>query len=223
MTTEKSDPPTTTHVVMLIDMSGSMKELADDVAGGFNTYIEDLRNDGDYYRLTVTVFRTTQENLVLDQPIDDRLAFRLSRANYRPDGMTALNDAVGRTLSAFDEAHGPLLAHERALLVIQTDGQENASRQWDAGQVKALLQERAARSGWGVIYLAAGLEAFEQAQTYGVGSNTVMVGRTRASTRSTYSGLTTGTRSFASGQSVQRSVEDIAGTEGINDDEGESA
>ncbi|MCX6698566.1 MAG: hypothetical protein NTV68_01350, partial [Methanomicrobiales archaeon] len=48
-----------------------------------------------------------------------------------------------------------------------TDGQENASVEWHAGQVRDLIQEREAK-GWDFYYLSAELSAFEDGRAIGI-------------------------------------------------------
>src|SRR4051812_46903169 len=103
--TKTDEQPTTTHALMVIDMSGSMSALAQDVRGGFNEYLAALRADsGSDYRLTVTLFDHEFIPLAVDAPLAD--VPELTTENYRPRGNTALNDAIGRALAAFDLAHG---------------------------------------------------------------------------------------------------------------------
>jgi hypothetical protein len=45
--------------------------------------------------------------------------------------------------------------NERALCLIITDGEENASRETTLGQVKAVIREREARGDWTFAYLGA--------------------------------------------------------------------
>ena len=60
--------------------------------------------------------------------------------NYRPDGMTAMLDAIGISLVQL-KAHLNQLENATAVVTIISDGMENASTVWDLGQVVALIDE----------------------------------------------------------------------------------
>lgn len=190
----------TTHVVMIVDMSGSMSRVQSDVRGGFNSYLDGLQEDGGDYRITTTLFDTEFINLGVNIPV--HVATRLNERNYRARGMTALLDAVGKTIAEFQLRMPELPEGDRGIVVIQTDGQENSSKEYTYEMVNTFLT-KLQETGWGVVYLAAGLDTWDQAARMGVqrGQYTNTSG-SNASMRSTYSGLSHGTRSYAGGQSI---------------------
>lgn len=197
----------TTHVIMIVDMSGSMWDVQEDVRGGFNAYLDELQADViNDYRITTTVFDTRFINLDVNTPIVD--AKRLDASNYRPGGFTALLDAVGKTLAEFWIRVTELAEGDRGIIVIQTDGHENASKEYSYESVKLALTALQEEAGWGVIYLAAGPDSWDQASQMGVaraqylntsGSNEAYVG--------TYSGLGKGVRKFSQGGTAQSVVD----------------
>lgn len=208
--------PTTTHVLMIVDMSGSMSGLANDVRGGFNEYVSTLKADTEQtYRLTVTLFDTEFIPLAVDAALDD--VPQLDAGNYSPRGMTALNDAIGKTLAEFDIKHGKVRKHERVLVVIQTDGQENSSREFSTDQVKALIAEKDKSGRWGFIFLGAGPSAWTSGHAYGLGHSTIATTQTSDGTRSTYSGLATASASYSRGASVGETFSVLEATEGVAD------
>ncbi len=187
----------TTHVLLITDMSGSMAGLADDVRGGFNSYIADLRADTDVdYRLSVTLFDTEFIELCKAAPLADVPA--LDETNYRPRGMTALLDAVGMTVNGFDR--GQLGDDDRVLVVVQTDGHENSSREYRRDQIADLIKSREAGGKWSFIFLGAGPDTWQQAAGMGFARDaTVSVAADSKSTAGTYSGLSGATRSYSRG------------------------
>lgn len=188
----------TTHVLVITDKSGSMYGLASDVRGGFNSYINELRADknGDY-SVTVTLFDTECESLCINVPLSKVPAF--TEDNYHPGGMTALLDAVGETIQRF-ENNADVCKHDRVLVVVQTDGRENSSREWSKDKIKKLIKDREATEQWTFIYLGAGAEAWNQGGQYGMGMQVNTVS-TSWGTRSSYRGLAQGTIAYASGTS----------------------
>lgn len=89
-----------TEIACIVDRSGSMHSIAEDAVGGFNRFLEEQKALPGRARLTLVLFDHEYQLLCagLDlrrvPPLDDRL--------YRPRGMTALLDAVGRTLDDLD-------------------------------------------------------------------------------------------------------------------------
>jgi hypothetical protein len=190
----------TTHVLMVVDMSGSMSPLAEDVRGGFNTYIETLKEGKGRYRVTATVFDTEFEPLCVASKL--KHVPPLTTGNYMPRGMTALCDAIGKTITDFERLT-TLGDDDRVLLVVQTDGEENASREFNATQVKALITERETGGKWVAVFLGANLDSISQAGSMGfTRQNTVdtsLGGRldNATSTRSIYVGAATATMDYA--------------------------
>lgn len=189
----------TTHVLFVTDMSGSMQPLAKDVRGGFNTYVGDLRNDDKRYRLTVTLFDDQFETLCVNAKLPDVPV--MDESNYAPRGMTALLDAVGKTVTGF-ESRVTLGEEDRVLVVVQTDGHENHSREYNRDQIAAMVKQREASGKWSFMFLGAGIDAWAQAQGMGFDrGSTISTAATSAGTHSTYSGLSAATRSYSRGAS----------------------
>jgi len=205
----------TTHVLMIVDMSGSMGDLAADVRVGFNTYVTDLADQPGTYRLTATLFDQRYMPLCADAELS--AVPKLTPANYSPAGMTALLDAVGRTVGDF-ETRVQLGGTDRVLVVIQTDGHENASTEWTWEAIQRLIKDREATGRWSFVYLGAGADTWSQASRMGVDRNSyVNTSATSRGTRSTYDGLTRGTVSFAAGASGAEASGIVAATPGAVD------
>jgi len=207
----------TTHVLMVVDMSGSMQPLAEDVRGGFNAYVDGLRADTDQrYRLTAAVFDDVYELLYTGMKLANVPA--LDEANYRPRGMTALLDAVGKTIVEFERRVPNLADGDRVLLVVQTDGQENSSTEFRREQIADMIREREAGGRWSCLFLGAGPDAWAQAGGMGFAAgHTIRTTASTQGTQSSYSGLTVATRDFsrgASGLEAAATVADLAGERG---------
>lgn len=192
----------TTHVLFVTDMSGSMHHLAAAVRRGFAEYVDALRreNGGDRFRLTVIVFNTKAQTLCACVPLSQ--APDMTKA-YQPIGGTALRDALGGALSRKLD----LGDDDRVLCVIQTDGWENASVDYSEEQVRDLLAEREASGRWTFVYLGAGPDTWQQAESLGIRRTAyVNTEHSKEGTISMYSNLSTATRSFARGASADETV-----------------
>ena len=200
----------TTHVLMIVDMSGSMFSLAEDVRGGYNNYLSDLEADADNYSFTVTLFDTKFKSLCVATSLAETP--RLDNRNYIPSGYTALLDAVGKTVTEF-EAKQLLQEEDRVLVVVQTDGRENSSREFSKETVANLISEREKTNKWSFIFHGAGADTWAQASGMGFQkANTVSY--ERGSTRSAYSGISRGTSRYAGGQAASVFAAEVAEASG---------
>ena len=141
------------EISVIIDQSGSMLTRAQDVIGGFNNFLAEQCALPGEARLTLTLFADAVHTPVINTDIHS--IADLTTTTYRPAGSTALLDAVGRTMSGLN-ARSP----SRAVIVIITDGEENASRQYNITQVREYITSAEAR-GWKVLFLGANIDAFK--------------------------------------------------------------
>jgi hypothetical protein len=209
----------TTYVLSITDMSGSMHHLADDVRGGYNTWIESLRADTDArYRVTVVNFDDRYEVLAVNAKLKDVPAY--TTANYMPRGSTALRDAIGRTILDFEKAVPVLGDDDRVLLVVQTDGKENASREYTATAIADMISEREKGGKWKCLYLGAHPDAWDQSSTLGFArGSTMTVGATGQGVSNTYRGLSEGTRSYAAGEDGDAVAVAVASAASVDPDD----
>src|SRR5579862_2075527 len=88
-----------TEVTLLLDMSGSMNVRRDETIREVNRYLDGLRSDGQRYKITVVTFNEGHNFLLRREAIKD--VGQLEHSEYRPNGWTALLDAVGRVLDSY--------------------------------------------------------------------------------------------------------------------------
>lgn len=159
------------HVVALLDRSGSMSSIVNDVIGGFNAFLADQQHNGNDARISIVLFdsQDPQETVVWGAPIAE--ATPLDQNSYVPRGGTPLLDATGLTIGrvmveqAAREATG--LAKNDIVFVTVTDGEENQSSEYTLERVRKLIDERTAE-GWQFVFLSAGLDAYGDASRLGV-------------------------------------------------------
>jgi uncharacterized protein YegL len=166
---------TPVHVLFVIDSSGSMESKASDVRGGFNSYVQKLREDtASAYRLTAVTFDTQVTTLFTDVTLEKTPP--LDETNYRPGGNTALFDALGVSLaeltSAIRKADRPY-GEERALVIVMTDGEENSSHRFTKEQIVGEMKLREAAGNWTFVYLGADQDAWAAAEGLGFAAGNV--------------------------------------------------
>ncbi len=171
-----SDQPTSqarpagTHIVMLIDRSGSMSSIVNDVIGGFNAYLADQQANGSDARISIILFdnQDPQETVIWGAPISEAVA--LNAHTYVPRGGTPLLDAtglaIGRTMVDLQARVATGLPADDIIFVTITDGEENQSREYTLDRIRQLIQERT-DAGWQFVFLSAGLDAYGDADRFG--------------------------------------------------------
>lgn len=162
--------PAPTHIVVLLDRSGSMAPIANDVIGGFNQYLEEQQKDGSDARISIVLFdsQNPQETVMWGAPISE--AIPLDRTTFVPRGGTPLLDATGLTIGrVMVDQQSRVAAGIQAcdiVFVTVTDGEENQSHEFNLEQVRTLVNDRTA-DGWQFVYLSAGLDAYADAGRLG--------------------------------------------------------
>jgi hypothetical protein len=156
--------PDLTEIAFVLDRSGSMNPIADDAIGGFNTFLTEQQALTGQARLTLVLF--DHEYMVTHNNVDIRAVPPLDAKTYTPRGMTALLDAVGRTiddigtrLAATPEAERPA----KVIVAILTDGQENASRDYTFARVADKIKHQQEKYSWEFLFLAANQDAIAAA------------------------------------------------------------
>lgn len=161
--------PTADAVICILDRSGSMARVQDDAIGGFNAFVEGIREDDPDGRLTLVLFDHEYDVVYRSRPLGD--VPPLDRHTFVPRGMTALYDAVGRTLSTALEswiAMEPDARPSGVTVAILTDGLENASREHSASDIEDVITVARLEFGWEFVFLAANQDAILAARSIGI-------------------------------------------------------
>lgn len=152
-----------THVFVVLDRSGSMSSISDATIKGYNEYLGQLRKEAKgEVAWNLTLFDDRIEEPVVDTPIAE--VELLSNKTFVPRGSTALIDAVCRTIK---DHQSEVPKNEKAIMVIITDGYENASREYSTERLKELVKELEAKKNWTLTYLGANQDAWSVAQDLG--------------------------------------------------------
>lgn len=162
-TTKSTEALEDALLVLVVDRSGSMDTIREDMQGGLNSLLaEQAKVEGRCF-VTLAQFDDTYEVLAERTPIEQLDAYRLI-----PRGSTALLDAIGRTISSTKAWIDTLPESERprVLFTVITDGFENASREWSRQQVMDAVTARQGE-GWDFTFLGANQDAIHEGATMG--------------------------------------------------------
>jgi uncharacterized protein YegL len=158
-----------TELVFLLDKSGSMSGLEADTIGGYNAMLKKQQAIEGECRITTVLFDHGYE--LLHDRIDIRAVRPISEKEYQVGGSTALLDAIGRTIHKIGRVQKQTAEDYRAekvMFVIITDGEENASLEYTAEKVRALIARQKAEYGWEFIFLGANIDAVQTAGRFGI-------------------------------------------------------
>lgn len=155
------------HICFVLDESGSMYNSVDDVIGGFQKLIDEQKAEKDG-ECIISLYRFSDKvkKDYIGKPVNE-----VPKLTYSPGGCTAMNDGVGtaideigKWLSDMDESERP----SKNMIVIMTDGKENASREYDFDSVKAKIQHQEEKYSWTFVYMGTNLKDLKDANRLGI-------------------------------------------------------
>jgi hypothetical protein len=188
------------HIHTILDRSGSMHEIRDDVIGGFNTFIEEQKKLPGEVTVTLVQFDDQNPYEVVHDFVRLPDVPALTKDTFVPRGLTPLLDAMGRgindcgqRLSQMTESDRP----EKVIFCIFTDGQENHSREFTKEQITKMIKEQTDLWKWEFLFLSCDLSAIDDAVSYGISkSHTMSFNRSPAGTRHVYATLSSTVKSM---------------------------
>lgn len=157
-----------TELVIIIDRSGSMHGLEEDVIGGCNGLIESQKKEeGDTF--VTTLFFNDQIKFI-HEGVDIKEIKPLDKRSYVPSGCTALLDAIGDAISFIKAKHAKLKEEElpkHTIFSIMTDGLENASKEYRYSQIKQMIEFQK-KCGWDFLFQAANIDVAAESDRLGI-------------------------------------------------------
>jgi hypothetical protein len=155
-----------THLYFLLDRSGSMQSIRDDIVGGFDAFIADQKREPGECRVSLSQFDDVYEEVYADRPLG-----AVPSLDLVPRGSTAMLDAIGRLINSAGARLAALPEDARPATVIvgiMTDGMENASQEFSRAQVRQMITTQSKDYDWTFLYMGANQDAVEVGTDMGI-------------------------------------------------------
>ena len=162
-----------TELVIIIDKSGSMQPLTEDVIGGFNSLIEEQKKEGE--TIVTTIFFNDSIKFIHER-VDIKEIKPLDKRTYSASGCTALLDAIGDGIAFIKSKHASTKEDDlpkHTIFSIMTDGLENASREYSYKRIKDMIEFQK-KCGWDFIFQAANIDTAYEADRLGIDADMAM-------------------------------------------------
>lgn len=146
------------HVQIVLDRSGSMEPIALSTVDAINGFLSKQRKQPGVLRLTLADFDSQEPFRIVADAIPIAEMLDLTPADYAPRGGTPLLDAIGLGIErcATRVATDP---EEDQLLVVITDGEENASTDFTNAKIAEMVEAKQ-EEGWTILFLGANQDSF---------------------------------------------------------------
>lgn len=157
-----------TEILFILDASGSMYGFTEDTIGGFNSLIEKQKNLDGAANVSLVTFSNNVKDVYTSKPLTD--VKELTEKEYIASGMTALYDAVGLSIAKLEGRISDLPEEEKpqkVMIVITTDGYENASKEYNQHSIKNILENKE-KEGWEVIFVGANIDTSVEGEKIGL-------------------------------------------------------
>lgn len=176
-----------TEIICILDRSGSMSNQASEVISNFNKFLAEQKSIDGKANLTLVLF-DDEYDMVYDS-LDLAEVPPLTEGTYFTRGMTAMNDGIGRTLNKKQR-------NEKAIVLIHTDGWENASQEYTYATVKTLVDKL--KKKWEFIFVGGDINAKEMSANLGI-VRSANVSNTEFGTSNTYANFSNTTSAYRVG------------------------
>lgn len=144
--------------LIIVDESGSMSCIERQTVSGLNETLQTIRqvqkeNPEQEHLVTVIFFSSTQVRTLYNAaPANE--ARDIEPRDYQPGGCTPLYDAVGNGIT---NLRGLVAPADSVLVTILTDGEENASQEYNHAAIKALIDNQK-KQDWVFTFIGANID-----------------------------------------------------------------
>lgn len=162
-----------TDIICILDRSTSIRTsgLIDKTIEGFNSFLADQKKESENAKLTLCLFDGDpygngaygsvpgKSYEIVHERIDLGSVPELNTETFVPRGMTAMYDAIGSTIDrVYNGWKNDPARSEKVIFLIMTDGQENASKEYDRNSVAKLIEQRKKDDNWVFLFIGANID-----------------------------------------------------------------
>lgn len=143
-----------TYIGIVLDESGSMSSCKNEAISSVNEQIQSIRANAKGYEentfITFVTFNKEVDIVLKNRSIADLK--EIDSEIYKPDGMTALYDAIGDTITILrDSANAK--DDNAFLLIIISDGMNNIRRNYGLKEIKERIKDLQMSGRWTFTYM----------------------------------------------------------------------
>jgi len=158
-----------TEIAFILDRSGSMGSMQDTAVEGFNQFLVDQQADEEEVRLSLVLFDHEYTPLHESVPVSELTPMTME--DFQPRGMTALLDALGKTIDDLGKRLASLPENDRpghVIVAVMTDGMENASESYSATEIHKRISHQQEKYEWEFLFLSSDLRSVDMARDIGI-------------------------------------------------------
>jgi len=157
-----------TDINFILDQSTSMRLIESSTISGFNEFLKSQQEADGEANFTLAKFDSLYE--IVYDAVNVKDVQPLSTKTFTPRGMTALLDAIGRTIDATGQRLAAMAEEDRpekVIFVILTDGEENMSKEYTKERISEMIKHQTETYSWDFVFLAANQDAIQAGMQYG--------------------------------------------------------
>ena len=163
----------TTIYHLILDRSSSMSDCRTETIAGFNTQLNTIKELQDTYSnqkflVSLTIFNHQVNHLISNKLINKIKPLNLE--TYHPRGTTALLDAIGESINIIDNKFAEQIEAKQVsvVVVVLTDGYENASVNYGYQNISSLIKEKEYSDQWTFSFIGADINAMHAARNLNI-------------------------------------------------------
>ena len=163
----------------ILDKSSSMNDCRLQTIEGFNAQFETIKElqsefAEQQFAISLTTFDNLADHVLCNANLSDFSP--LNSKSYQPSGGTALLDAIGESVNMIRIVNESEIVSNQmsVVVVILTDGLENASRQFTFHQIARTIAELEATEKWTFTFLGADIDAMHTSKMLNIRSENVV-------------------------------------------------
>ena len=156
------------EIVVIADKSGSMFRTIHEARQSINKLIDDQKKIPGEAKFTFAMFDSDYK-VVYDR--EDLHNVGKIGYEYDAEGMTAMNDAIGRTIDHIGkqlhltpEDDRP----EKVIVAIVTDGEENSSKEYDRKRIGDMIKTQQDQFSWEFLFFGADINVREEGKSLNI-------------------------------------------------------